>query len=283
MSDFKKIRANGVDYGLSDVKVRDNIAIVESSATSTHAYEVKDFLIYDGVLYEVIDDISIGDTLTVFENIEAVKVADKLKHLENDKMDNSGSIDIDNVEHANTADTATYATSAGSAETATSATFATSAGTATTATSATSASTATTAGTAETANKLSNTSAIGSSTKPVYFSANGVPVEATSYSNASVLKATQDGSGNTITTYYQKKITHTSVTIASSSWTANGNYYDANVTVSGVTSSNTVHVSPAPDYLESGVYANSQSSNKIVFRCKTKPDSSVTIYVEIQD
>lgn len=53
------------------------------------------------------------------------------------------------------------------------------------------------------ASKLSNTSAIGGSTTPVYFTSNGVPTACTSYANASVSQATKDGSGNTITSTYK--------------------------------------------------------------------------------
>ena len=47
-----------------------------------------------------------------------------------------------------------------------------------------------TTGTAAAASKLSNTSAIGSTTQPVYFNASGVPVACTSYANATVGTAT---------------------------------------------------------------------------------------------
>lgn len=277
MSEFTKIKANGVNYGLSDKKLRDNIAVIEPSGISSNSYSIGEYLIFDGVLYKVISSIQAGDALEVFENIESVKVVDILKYLEDNKMDNGGS--ITNAEYATTAGTANYATTAGSVENATHAT------TADTATSATSASTATSATTAEKAGKLSNTTDIGSSTTPVYFSSNGVPVAATPYSNASVLKATQDGNGNTISTYYQQKIIHTTVTIASDSWTQNSSegVYEATVTVSGVTSTNDIHVSPAPDYLTSGVYAYSQSTDTLVFRCQSKPSASVVINVEIQN
>lgn len=77
---------------------------------------------------------------------------------------------------------------------------------------------AATATSATTATKLSNTSAIGSATKPVYFNASGVPTAcgdslavnitgtaASATSATTATKATQDGSGNTITSTYLKK------------------------------------------------------------------------------
>lgn len=77
---------------------------------------------------------------------------------------------------------------------------------------------AATATLATTSSKLSNTAAIGSATKPVYFNASGVPVAcgdslavnitgtaASATSATTATKATQDGSGNTITSTYLKK------------------------------------------------------------------------------
>lgn len=210
MSDFSKIKANGVDHGLSDVKMRDNIALKELSGISSRSYSVGDYLIFDGVLYEVIQDINISDVLTINTNIESVKISDKLKHLEQSKMDNGGYIDQ-----------AVYAQNAGYATRAT-------------------------------------------------------------YAD----EAIQDGSGNTITSYYQQKIIHSVITIASSSWSQNENdtsIYETTVTVSGVTSSNNIHVSPAPDYIDCGVYAYSQSTDTLVFRCRSVPEVTVTINVEIQN
>ena len=268
MSDFSKIKANGVNYGLSDKKMRDNIAVIEGSGISDNNYSVGDYLILEGVLYEVISSVQAGDAFTIGGNIKDVKVTEILKHLENDKMNVGGSMD-----------TAVYAETAGSANTANTA------GHATTADSATSASTATTAGTADKAGRLSNTESIGSSTTPVYFSSNGVPVEATPYSNASVLKATQDSEGNNISSYYQQRIIHTTVTIPASSWVSNteSSVYEANVTVSGVTDVNNIHVSPTPEYLDCGVYAYEQSANLLVFRCRSRLESSVIINIEIQN
>ena len=56
--------------------IEEDIATVESSATSAHAYAQNDFLIYQGQLYKVTAAIAIGDTLTVGTNITPTKVTD---------------------------------------------------------------------------------------------------------------------------------------------------------------------------------------------------------------
>ena len=53
-------------------------------------------------------------------------------------------------------------------------------------------------GAATSAAKLTNTTAIGGSTQPVYFNASGVPVACTAYSGASVNYATSAGSANAV-------------------------------------------------------------------------------------
>ena len=57
------------------------------------------------------------------------------------------------------------------------------------------------------------------------------------------------------------------------------------VTVSGVTTSNDVIVTPDPAslelYGECGVYCSAQASNKLTFKCKEKPGSNLTVNVMI--
>ena len=64
-------------------------------------------------------------------------------------------------------------------------------------------------------------------------------------------------------------------------WTSN----QQTVTVSGVTSSNYVVVSPAPasydDYCEAGIYCSAQGTNSLTFKCDTAPSSSLTVNVMI--
>lgn len=66
------------------------------------------------------------------------------------------------------------------------------------------------------------------------------------------------------------------VTLSSTEWTLSGSYYIQSITVTGVTSNNTVIV----DSSES-VEAYSQSANSISFRSLTKPASNITVKVMI--
>lgn len=50
----------------------DYVATVENSSSASAAHTKGSNLIYDGVLYEAINDIAVGDTLTVGTNIEAI-------------------------------------------------------------------------------------------------------------------------------------------------------------------------------------------------------------------
>lgn len=61
-----------VDQTLSD------IAPVEPNATSTRAYTVGKYLVYNNRLYKVIQAIAIGDALTVGTNIEETKVVNEM-------------------------------------------------------------------------------------------------------------------------------------------------------------------------------------------------------------
>ena len=83
------------------------------------------------------------------------------------------------------------------------------------------------------------------------------------------------GSAVTIPTTSGKTATLTTT------WTSN----QQTVTVSGVTSSNYVVVSPAPasydDYCEAGIYCSAQGTNSLTFKCDTAPTSSLTVNVMI--
>lgn len=70
-------------------------------------------------------------------------------------------------------------------------------------------------------------------------------------------------------------------TLAAASWSSNAQ----TVTVSGVTSSNTVIISPAPAsqeaYTKAGVYCSDQAANSLTFSCKTAPTAALTVNVVI--
>ena len=100
----------------------------------------------------------------------------------------------------------------------------------------------------------------------------------------SATSAIQDGSGNTITTFYQQKMTVTTATLATSSWSGSGPYTKS-VSVTGVTATNNVFVSPAPasftHYGECGIYCSAQGSGTLTFTATTVPTSSLTVNVAI--
>lgn len=76
-------------------------------------------------------------------------------------------------------------------------------------------------------------------------------------------------------------ISSTSVTIQSTDWSSN----TATVTVQGVTSSNTVIVSPAPSdadaYADAGIICTAQGTNTLTFTCDSAPSGSITVNVVI--
>lgn len=85
-------------------------------------------------------------------------------------------------------------------------------------------------------------------------------------------------SGGTIV---QKGITSTSVTIATTSWSSS----QASATVSGVTSSSKIWVTPDESsydvYTAAGIRGISQTTNSITFQCSSTPTASVTINVAV--
>ncbi len=86
----------------------------------------------------------------------------------------------------------------------------------------------------------------------------------------------------TVTPSIANNLTGTKVTATlGTTWTSN----QQTVTVSGVTTSNTVIVSPAPAsydaYCEAGIYCSAQAANSLTFKCDTAPSASLTVNVMI--
>lgn len=76
--------------------------------------------------------------------------------------------------------------------------------------------------------------------------------------------------------------THTTTTATlTTTWTSN----QQSVTVSGVTTSNTIIVTPAPAsydaYCEAGIYCSAQAANSLTFKCEEAPSSSLTVNILI--
>lgn len=70
-----------------DAKVNaSNVATIESSSTASNAYEVGDYLVYNGQLYEAITSIVVGETLIVGTNIESTTVGEELSELKSGLM-----------------------------------------------------------------------------------------------------------------------------------------------------------------------------------------------------
>lgn len=78
-------------------------------------------------------------------------------------------------------------------------------------------------------------------------------------------------------------ITKTTATLSASSW--NSTSKTQSVTVSGVTSSNTVIVTPAPSdiatWAAGGVRCTAQASNSLTFTADTNPTAAITVNVVI--
>lgn len=72
-----------------------------------------------------------------------------------------------------------------------------------------------------------------------------------------------------------------SATLSSSGWSSNAQ----TVTVDGVTSTNNIIVSPAPDsmqeYMDCAVYCSAQATNKLTFNCTSVPSANITVNVLI--
>lgn len=80
----------------------------------------------------------------------------------------------------------------------------------------------------------------------------------------------------------QSAIASTTVTISVANWNATTT---CTKSVSGVTASNSVIVTPAPasitDWQSSGVYCSAQASGTLTFTCSTTPTASITVNVLI--
>lgn len=78
-----------------------------------------------------------------------------------------------------------------------------------------------------------------------------------------------------------KRITWSTITIATSAWSNN----TATVSVSGVTASNAVDVAPVEPtfytYINAGIRATSQGSGTLTFVCKTVPTVAISVNVKV--
>ena len=86
----------------------------------------------------------------------------------------------------------------------------------------------------------------------------------------------------TVTPSIVNNLTGTKTTATlSTTWSSN----QQTVTVSGVTSSNYIVVSPAPAsyevYCEAGIYCSAQGSNSLTFKCDTVPSAALTVNIMI--
>ena len=86
----------------------------------------------------------------------------------------------------------------------------------------------------------------------------------------------------TVTPSITNNLTGTKTTATlSTTWSSN----QQTVTVSGVTSSNYIVVSPAPAsyeaYCEAGIYCSAQGSNSLTFKCDTVPSAALTVNIMI--
>ena len=74
-------------------------------------------------------------------------------------------------------------------------------------------------------------------------------------------------------------IASTTATLSTSSWSNN----TQTVTVTGVTASNNVIISPAPasmeDYTAAGIRCTAQAASSLTFECDTVPTDAVTVNV----
>ena len=74
---------------------------------------------------------------------------------------------------------------------------------------------------------------------------------------------------------------NTTVTLSAASWSNKQQV----VSVSGLTSTNTVIVSPAPAYIdtyvENGIYCSAQSTGSLTFKCNEVPSGNITVNITI--
>lgn len=143
----------------------------------------------------------------------------------------------------------------------------------------------------------------GTKTAKINDGTNGsVGKDGTSVTVKSVSESTTDGGSNVVTFSDGKTLTvkngktgsqgpqgpagtvgksNITITLAAGSWSS----LTQTVTASGVTSSNTVIVSPSSGshnaYCEAGVYCSGQTSGKLTFKCNEKPAVALTVNVLI--
>lgn len=105
----------------------------------------------------------------------------------------------------------------------------------------------------------------------------------TTYAAASVPNNTTFSTqGSVYNVYNATKHTTATVSLAAGSWNANN---QQTVTVSGVTASNLIQVSPAPatwtSAYECGIYCSAQAANSLTFTCMSKPTVAITMNIVI--
>ena len=117
-------------------------------------------------------------------------------------------------------------------------------------------------------------------TKKLYIGASGGNVEMAKKSDVD----TVSGNVSSLTTTVngkQGKYSSATVTLAVADWSND----TATKTVSGVTTSNLVQVSPAPAsaeaYAAAGIICTTQAANSLTFTCKTTPSVAITVNVVI--
>lgn len=78
-------------------------------------------------------------------------------------------------------------------------------------------------------------------------------------------------------------IFQTTASLSTSGWSS----YQQTVTVSGVTASSTVIVSPVPASFEAygdmGIYCSAQGTNSLTFTCETIPSTALTVNILIMN
>ena len=106
----------------------------------------------------------------------------------------------------------------------------------------------------------------------------GIDITGTTISNDGVLSVNWS---TWAVTWLQSQHAATTATLSSASWTS----HTQTVSVTWVTASNTVLVSPEPssfaDYTTAMIYCSAQASGTLTFTCTTDPTSNITVNVVI--
>lgn len=124
---------------------------------------------------------------------------------------------------------------------------------------------------------------------------NALTIFGSSYDGSSAVTVTMDSEmsdssanavqNQVIKAYVDGLISTATGTLSSSGWTPTTGGYTQTVSVTGVTSGNTIMVSAAPasikEYGECGVYASAQGSGTITFFAETQPSNNLTVNVVI--